>query len=1429
MQIKSARLLPIGVNQDLADSRFNSQQFLYDAYNIRFTAVDSNTSLIIENEKGNLKAELTDPAMSMEGVVIGHCVCDKDLIIFTTGSGEDGGNIYRLTAAEEEKFNLSPIWTGRGLNFDKDHPIEAIYVYETESIKKVYFVDGKNTAKFFNVVNPPSNLNDFEFSPIITGDESFSVEKLDSGGQFTAGTVQYAFSYYNINGAETALVDISPLQYPSFKDRAGKEGEIVDSSFSVTINNLDTSHYQYIRLYAIERSSIDTETKVRYMDVAIESSSITVIDNGVTGYDYDATNLLFTGGESLIVGTIAAKDGVLFAGNISLVNASLKDLTVNPLRVSWATVHDRVNIESFNTATEQVYVYKPFASSNRHFKYRQLYRFGFQIQYSNGRWSEVRYIGNDTVCTQPLQVSNTTTTNEKVYGYFPTIAKFTLSPSLVNDILSITDNKAIKVRPVMVPVTINDKNVLSQGLLTNTIFNLKEKLDGQTIGYSDYLFRPIVPSRANNLRYIPVGDFLNNLPYMLGFYAGNSPYGQYALLPFANGLDAENTNLVVPHNYEFSLSQGGGRLTYGMDGTGSLYDPFTIKYNESEDLMNILWHIDRSLVDFWSPDLQYSTDRSLPDEVYITSLQEVLSTRDRLEYVDVTTSGTYVRNEDNVSTTLDYSVATSVKPGGRFPNKSIVGGYRRYTRGHSNESQGPTPAYAAIAMWNAKQVTAGGGNGTDEGSIKISKKAQGRLAYLGNIMPLKYPDYDAYQYSVVSPTISENDTTSSDIAISPITIGEESASYFAGMNKILPNDGYINAVQWSIFIRYKTATHMTFGLTSKHDGRVPYALPIINDSDLTTKWYTNPVTKQDVVAVPISISSQFNGTTNSETTGYAIIADIIKNRLTPTGSSQFGGSESRQITYDGESSPITTLVANPSALLNNIWVPCGKAVRLYPNTAVTLECTEGDTFLQRYDCLRVEPINKVSEEGEVSADSDNNYQSRTEVVSFLCETQINLDGRWDRNRYNTNVVNMTSSNYNRVNLAYSQLNNLFNYKTLDYRLLNQNVFRTSFTWSTQKLAGEAVDPWTSLSLATINDASGSYGPIRKLITYNNELYGFQDKGVFNILFNNRVQVATSDNLPIEITNNNKVQGVRYLSNTKGTLDRLSVGIGLRGVYFVDNYNRTITRFMLGEGFQDISISKGMKSWSFNNIISKEGSSYTDSENFNVFVDMVNSNVYFINKGTCLCFNETLDVFTGFYSYEDIPLIVNMAGDTYSATNTLNPEVYLQHKGKYNEFFNIRKESTVTYKVNPEPFGVKIFNNIAFICDCFNIPESMDRLTEHKESRIIEESINPNNRIIESIPKLDRYGNPELIYSPNRCLNHIAVWTEYQSGEADLVSLKSPANLKKKFRVWRAIIPRHHNTMQRINNPWMNMKLTLTQNPDENMRMLLHNMEVSYTM
>jgi hypothetical protein len=121
----------------------------------------------------------------------------------------------------------------------------------------------------------------------------------------------------------------------------------------------------------------------------------------------------------------------------------------------------------------------------------------------------------------------------------------------------------------------------------------------------------------------------------------------------------------------------------------------------------------------------------------------------------------------------------------------------------------------------------------------------------------------------------------------------------------------------------------------------------------------------------------------------------------------------------------------------------------------------------------------------------------------MCETRVNLDGRYDKNRGTTNFY-YTPENFNKLNTAYSQTNNYFKYQTTNPNKINLNDFYNSITWTKTKTLGELIDSWTNITLASTLDLDGDKGPVRSLKRFNNNLFAFQDKGISQILYNDNV-------------------------------------------------------------------------------------------------------------------------------------------------------------------------------------------------------------------------------------------------------------------------------------------------------------------------------------
>ena len=80
---------------------------------------------------------------------------------------------------------------------------------------------------------------------------------------------------------------------------------------------------------------------------------------------------------------------------------------------------------------------------------------------------------------------------------------------------------------------------------------------------------------------------------------------------------------------------------------------------------------------------------------------------------------------------------------------------------------------------------------------------------------------------------------------------------------------------------------------------------------------------------------------------------------------------------------------------------------------------------------------------------------------------------------------------------------------------------------------------------------------------------------------------------------------------------------------------------------------------------------------------------------------------------------------------------------------------------------------------------------------------------------------------NTTFDTLTVWNEYQQGISTLNNiLGSPSNLKKKFRIWRANIPRDKsNGRDRMRNPWLYIKLSMEKKNVN--KTILHDMIVHY--
>lgn len=453
-------------------------------------------------------------------------------------------------------------------------------------------------------------------------------------------------------------------------------------------------------------------------------------------------------------------------------------------------------------------------------------------------------------------------------------------------------------------------------------------------------------------------------------------------------------------------------------------------------------------------------------------------------------------------------------------------------------------------------------------------------------------------------------------------------------------------------------------------------------------------------------------------------------------------------------------------LQQQLWFPASDPVPLAANATIKLKY--GDTWYQRYDCLKTYPYTNQDENQIV------------EVGSFMCETYTNLEGRYDKNIDQLSGLYFNPTNFNLINKVYSQQDNFFNYRILEEDLYKINNFSNQITWTLQKGTTDNTDPWTNITLASILDLDGTYGKVTSLNVLNDNILCFQEKALNQIMFNSRVQIQTSDNTPIEIANSKKVDGSRIISTGIGCNDKFSIEVTPNGIYFIDSVSKDAYLFT-GE-IKNLSRDLGVSSWfkKSTDIIEP----YYDSSNRELYFKKVNKE--------SLYYSEDLGQFMSRVLNQKAKVLFNFSNQFWSIDR--DNRLWQNNTGAYNSFYGGSiAPSMIAFISNDNYTYTKIFDTIEVRGNVFKQgSEGIKGITN--ESPIYSMTVSNNYQ----------YGN-----------NNINLDTSF---------------IKKKFNIWRLNIPRNGGTRQRIRDQWAKISLTIApaKFQDPNSKVVINDVSVKYT-
>lgn len=1517
-----------GMQRDLSSSAFSSE-YAYENKNVRVMPTDESTLLSLINEKGNKSIDIIG-IDSIEGIPVGQCILNNELILFTSGNTEDKKDcIYKLWFNNNE-LNGNLLYKGN-LNFNYKNPIEAISFYENDSIRKVYWTDGLNQPRVINIAASSDIIskwdnNSFDFVRKLKLQEDVEINRdLVSGGTFAPGVIQYSFTYFNKYGQESNIFYTSPLFYISYNNRGASPEDNVGNSFTINISGADTS-FDYVRVYSIHRTSINaTPTCKIVIDLAIpESGDINYTDNGISGSTIDPTELLYVGGEEVVFGTMTQKDNTLFLGDIENKRKVLsqnirnffreKSITFNSYTKSISSPEPKGYYPYDNQLKMNSYQFKTF-------KYLEYYRFGIQAQHYTGKWSEPIWI-ND--------VRNTVHIDTKFYNSgnigLP-VAEFTLSDkSIIGELVS---QGYIRIRPVVVYPTINDREAICQGVLCPTVYNVSDRYGNSPFAQSSWFARPNAPFDIEHTR----GERIHILTTSVskeGFQAdtkytidGNT-YTWVSSKLNGDGTIIESIILSGGYSETPEPPNSGTATPVSPDKTGFSYSAKTSSWNSeyhglgdylgdptiysrqgilnnNRAIVNGTFDIDSinkgAWVEFrhnypipsndnrnaeiqciWNPPSNPYIDDTLgnPDIVswvsrnaenyYIDQSILTLHSPDiefDTEVRSVDTSGLKLRIIGIVPLTAcatDIDIETSTPVNNFYDSSDLPIGFYKEPIGSENGfySEGEFPFFVknygdshfgwkglvSGAFWfdeltgykkdtgNTNHYTTGFAvypwhrNGSlnntkfaKDGyrSAMLSKKRMSNMRYsykteymnINNVWNA-YKEGDSLKTGISGISVFDSNEVSLVRIPAQKNSGLADINYYGNVDKLLTvsrigdkKDGYPimtsgtqsaetnahalfsgNYMQVDgrftdqvtgvdpVRMKYKSTPHAVLALNYSTSGS-QRVLPTIKDSDYEDVWNVNYVGKEFADKCVFWDDDKKINSISQDIIDIGISGDISGMRSIQYGWLWLGElyNDNVQNRFGGQTE---------EAFENNMWLPCGESISLLDGdnnkTSVTIKWVEGDTYYQRYDHIKTYPFT-TEDQNQV-----------TDIISFMCETRVNIDGRYDRNRGQTSNFSITPENFNLMNDVYSQPNNFFNYRTINPNKLNLDNFHNSITWTKTKTAGELVDTWTNITLASILDLDGDKGSVRALRRFNNNLLAFQDKGISQILYNENMQISSTEGVPIEISNSGKVNGKRYITDRVGCTNKWSICETPNGIYFIDDITKGI--FLFNSQLNNISDKFGFHSWI--NKTSKDISIWNpvDFNGFVTYYDKVNGDVFFISKEECLAFSEPLGQFSSFYSYEKMPYFSNLQDRgiafNVSGGDTLY-KAWLHNEGDYNMYFGVYHPFYTIVIANPDMTVDKIFNNLEFRSDTWS-----------KDGQLL-----------------------------NTTFDTLTTWNEYQEGTSRLTNiLVKPSDLKKKFRIWRANIPRDKsNGRDRMRNPWLCIKLSME---DENTnKTLLHDIVVHY--
>lgn len=1310
-------------------------------------------------------------------------------------------------------------------------------IYEDKTIH--YTIDTSEVTETAVPYSGPHNMSYFLIEVIDSSDNVVDLENFLIGKEGSTASYLINSDYYILITRRSTNAVVRKIQAAE-----GKEIHMWMDSSAVGINRAYITD-TYLRCWG-DLSATIPSTRA---EIVVNVPYLEFIDNGLSGETVNYSDIIYSGGANIIPSAMAQKNQTLFFGNYRIIRTLEEDKDK-------ITNHNMITFGYSETAIPKgqigtYYMYESQLSlSDKEittFKGGETYYFGVILQDANGSWTEVIPLGSATNRYYPCENSLHPETFYPVKAY---ICFDSVAMSVINKY------KMLKIVRLQTPAS-----VVYQGALCPTVFSNKRDTNAPYC-QSSWFFRDVecedkvfVAHKTQNKHngniiesgtsYTPeISEIQGAKTAEYGYYDPNPPsWTDMDMFVDWNTLTLHSPDIEFGQAYEFNykmriigilpITSGRSSMQVTMSTPPKLPNNSGVEYTEitHNNLDTSAYELDLNIYAYKDGALGGSNDSNSPhlypiypwhrngsltaqdtpsetdtwfallDTKVMASIRESAYTK-YMSPLAYEITGLSIYQDDNEPIMLAEDVDNY-----HFSNEKLYLGSIDTVLTHGNTSYftyGKQLYGSVIQMGTGNQAVRMKYRSTKHGIFSLKSTpneifilpnvtvcgsdtiAQGSLANIDPKAEIKY-DIDSSSVTITSEGLGKRLVSNFQDAG---TLAEGDVVTFQGNTTVWYVTSVVSNTSMRISILDQTWLRSHLGGTTEVVDGPPHSTPT---GDWTYRIYFTFVTNAGIeyYSLDYDVERDFNDSHILVTT-YTFHGKVYVDTLTPSQTTQI-----TQPDYPVNSGGysyiyIAELFSDSFAVSyeENPWYAASEPLKTGNSCVIA---SIGDTYYQRYDCLKTYPYT-LEDQNQI-----------VEIFSFMCETKVNIDGRYDNRRGMADNTTVTNTNFNLLNRAYTQEDNFITYHYLDPDDFNVDEFPNQLIWTMTKVYGSDIDAWTQIVPTSTLDMDGSLGEVRALRLWNDNLLCFQDMGIAKIMYNERTTMSTEQGIPVEIANSGKVDGSQYLSNSIGCKNKESIKITQEGIYFIDSNTREIYRF--SKGLESLSKGKG-----FNTYMQGE----VDLDTEKTFYDSKLKDVYFrfnrkVGNSTiteCLVFNEQLGEFTSFFDYDMDFLfpfkdsLVAVEHNSHNLWKQFDGDSYLRYFGQTTGGGTpVYKNYSIQLVSADNPLIDKIFTGLEFRADVI----SGSIVDPHVQ-------VHPNNT----------YASANALP-----FQTIQVWNEYQdTGNVSFQSMiRSSTNLSQKFRIWRGEIGRDSTyKLDRIRSPWARIKLT---GGGSNLKTVIHDVAVAY--